>query len=361
MKIVEVIPHLVRKAGGEALFVDLCLSLKTKFGVDVKVVALFDNINDVFKKQFESAGIEYVSLGKKEGFDYKCAKKFRATINKINPDIVHTHLNSLVTYYLAFGKKKRKWKLFHTVHLVAKFDNNRFGKLFSKILLKRKLLTNIAISNQIQKSIFDVYSEKYNVPVIYNGVKLRKYDDNKKDYDFVNVARFDEAKNHSFFLDCIFQYKKINRNVKVAFVGGGSLLEEMKKKAHRLELDDNVVFSGFTFDVPDFLSKSKVFILPSLLEGNPISILEAMNAGLPIIAANVGGIPDVIKDGVNGLLVNPKDHSGVVSAMDKVLKDDGLRSNMSKRNIADVEKYSIENCAFEYFTLFKNNINGDVR
>ena len=357
MKIVEVIPHLNIKAGAESLFIDLCVELKKEFNTDVEVVFLFDGIYEEFKNRLDEVQIKYTSLGKKDGLDRKCAKKFKELINKINPDVLHTHLNSVLTYYLAFGAKKQNWKVYHTVHNVADKETTDFPNKFArKRLLKQHILTNVAISDKIKGTILNYYGTKYEVPVIYNGINLVKTKAEEKEYDFINVARFTHQKNHMYLLDELKILKETNPNVKVVLLGDGELLEPAKQKAKVLGLEDNVTFVGYTNEVYKYMSKSKAFVLPSLFEGNPITILEAMNSGLPIIASDVGGVSDVLVNERNGLLINPLNKNELANAMNKLLNNQEMCEKMANNNKNDVVKYSISNCSKGYMELFEGKL-----
>lgn len=352
MKIVEVIPHLNTRAGAEVFFVNLCVALKNIDSVELEVVCLYDGISDEFKKVFNNSGIKYYSLGKKEGFDYKCAKKFRATLNLINPDVIHTHLNSIVTYFLAFRSKKLKWKLFHTVHSVADKESNHFAKLLRNKLIKKNILTNIAISDYIRNTTVKYYGKQYIVPVVYNGIKLEETVTKNNKYDFINVARFNIEKNHIYLINTVSELVKDFPDIKILLVGSGALFNEMNELVKKKQLDKNIEFAGYTENVYQYLQISKIFVLPSIYEGNPISILEAMNCGLPIIASNVGGIPDVVKDGRNGLLIDPNNETDLYLKMKKLLNDERLYNLMKINNLNDIKNYSIEQSAMAYFNIF---------
>jgi glycosyltransferase involved in cell wall biosynthesis len=128
----------------------------------------------------------------------------------------------------------------------------------------------------------------------------------------------------------------------------------------KFDLADCVSFVGKVSneDVPQYLVASDVFVLPSLYEGFGIVILEAMAAGLPVITTNVGGPPDIIKDGVNGYLVEVKNSEQIADRVIRILNDNGLKEKMSENNRMEVKKYSWESVTMQLESLFRSIIKG---
>jgi glycosyltransferase involved in cell wall biosynthesis len=96
------------------------------------------------------------------------------------------------------------------------------------------------------------------------------------------------------------------KNYKLLFIGKGGLESQLKEEAESLGIMDNVKFLGFRDDVKEIYKILDIFVLPSLSEGLPLSLLEAVASKVPVIASKVGGIPEIIKDGINGFLIPPK-------------------------------------------------------
>lgn len=117
-------------------------------------------------------------------------------------------------------------------------------------------------------------------------------------------------------------------NVKVYIVGTGRQENELKELVDRKGMKENIVFLGFQEDVEGWILASDVCVLPSLTEGTPMSLLEAMSYAKPVVASNVGGIPKVINDGVNGLLVPPGDWRSLAVTLRNLMNDDRLRKRL---------------------------------
>ncbi len=141
------------------------------------------------------------------------------------------------------------------------------------------------------------------------------------------VARFVPQKDYETLLQAIRCLQK--GDFKVAFVGGGEREVVVRAKARELNLD-NVIFLGERRDVPQILTASDIFVLASNWEGLPRSIIEAMMAGLPVVATKVGGVPELVEDGITGFLVPPKDPEALAQALQKLIDDPELRKRMGQ-------------------------------
>ena len=115
---------------------------------------------------------------------------------------------------------------------------------------------------------------------------------------------------------------------------------------------DNVEFVGFVENVEDYLAAFDLFVYPSLREGLGSSILDAMHFGLPVVASDVGGIPEIVEDQVNGLLVRPGNSKDLVTALERVVRDQGLRESMSRRNREKAVQYGAARMASSYEQIY---------
>lgn len=144
------------------------------------------------------------------------------------------------------------------------------------------------------------------------------------------VARLEYQKRIDHFLEACHLIQKHFPNIRIVIVGDGTLRRELEAQAKRLNLlPEHVQFLGNRKDVPDLLSAMDIFVLSSEFEGMPIALLEAMAATKPVVATRVGGIPEVIKDGQNGLLVSYNDPPGLAKAILELIKNDDLRQSLA--------------------------------
>lgn len=353
MKIFEIIPDLRKRAGAEVFFESLCLELIKHEDIELHVVTIWDLVDASFQKFLNNPRIKYHCCGKiKPGLGRKAAKNLRKILNEEKPDIVHTHRSVCLSYFQAFRFKKQPWKYVHTVHNVAEKEAGFYERFLRKIYVKKQLIYHVGISDSISKSISNIY-KKTPAKTIYNGIILDKLDEKKeKKYDLICVARFSKQKNHMLLLKAFNIIQRKYSTLTLLLVGEGELMESAKEYVEISKLK-NVIFYGQTDDVKSLMAESRVFVLSSLYEGNPISILEAMNYGLPIVAPCVGGIPDVVKNMRNGILFHVNKLEDFVKSLESLIENKELYDFLSKNNFNDIQKFSIKFCGEKYFDFFK--------
>ena len=183
-----------------------------------------------------------------------------------------------------------------------------------------------------------------NTLVIKNGIKDKKIEkssekNNSQTTTLIFIARHDHQKDHKTVFNAI---KEID-NIHVLLIGDGPLFEKNKKLALNLGIENKLSFLGYQKNVEQFLSKADIFILVSNWEGFPLSTLEAMSAGLPIIVTNVGGAAEAIKNNVEGFVISKGDIEALNNKIKLLQRDLPLRLQMGN---AARESY-LNNFTFE--------------
>jgi|BioPla2DNA2_1021312.scaffolds.fasta_scaffold00316_27 glycosyltransferase involved in cell wall biosynthesis len=365
MKIVEIIPALHPIGGAERLVYEL-IECFSKRGIDdILLISLYSHQDNKIVEEIKKIkNVKIVFLEKKVGIDFLCARKLRKVINDFKPDVVHCHLDSIVTIWLS--GIYRRYKTFFTVHTIInektigkryKIKNILYKKLFSK-----KKITPIAISNIIRDSICTYYKLDFKmVDVVENGVPIEKYANtislNEREIDFIYIGRFIALKNPLLILKAFLELKKQNRDIKMLMIGEGSLLEKCKVFTFENKINDNVLFTGFVNDVPYYLKKSKFLILASSYEGNPMVVNEAIASKCYVISTKVGGVPDIVNE-KNGLLINYSDNivEELTKAMAECLnKTNEINDLINQYYSVNQHNISIENTCLKYENIFKEN------
>jgi len=176
----------------------------------------------------------------------------------------------------------------------------------------------------------------------------------------LTVGRLTLQKGHTVLLEAIAKLKIIKPRPVFAFAGDGPLKEELKEKAQRLGIAQQVRFLGIRNDVNELLLASDIFVQPSLWEGLSLALLEALLAGLPILATRVEGVIDVVENEYSALLVAPKNSAALAAAIQRLLGDNQLRKRLGragqKRALA---YYSIEHMCKAYEGLLMGFINNE--
>jgi glycosyltransferase involved in cell wall biosynthesis len=140
----------------------------------------------------------------------------------------------------------------------------------------------------------------------------------------------------------------------LVIAGRGPLEETLKKEAESLEIMNNIRFIGMRLDIPELLKLFDVYVLPSLWEGLPMVLLEAMAAGCPVVATDVGGVASVIKNRVTGLLIKPRNFDEIADAVSNVLIDQKLRLDIVTNSlIVFRERFDAKIMTSQYERLYK--------
>jgi glycosyltransferase involved in cell wall biosynthesis len=154
-----------------------------------------------------------------------------------------------------------------------------------------------------------------------------------------SLGRLHPQKGFSDLLTAFAQVRQRVSSVRLFVAGDGELRDDLEAQARSLGIAAAVTFAGVRADVSEILAALDVFVLPSLWEGMPNAVLEAMAAGLPVVATAVGGTPEVVVDRVTGLLVPPQDPGALARAIERLLRDPGLRRTMGRAGRRRVERH----------------------
>lgn len=208
----------------------------------------------------------------------------------------------------------------------------------------RKCDRMITQTNIVKQDIMK-YFPGVKIEVIPNGIMLpvKRASGNKVIY----LGRLHEVKGIRYLIDAV---SLIENCPEVIIAGYGPEEETLKTMA----AGRNIIFTGRVSEVEDVFMQGKIFVLPSLSEGLPQAMLEAMSYGLPVIATKVGGIPDVIKHGKNGYLVEPKRPEEIKKYLECLLMDEHVYKEMSENCLNEIKKYSWENILIKVEDVMKH-------
>jgi len=257
--------------------------------------------------------------------------------------------------------------------------SGRFGDFWRITQLKWEKLV-IASSRRLDKIIFissDIKREltENQFPIerlvhISNSVDSDQFKpperhENRNSKNICFVGRLEEQKGLEYLIRAMDIIKSKGNGVKLFIVGEGQLKATLEELCKKLTLENLVVFVGITHDVLPYYHDASIFVLPSISEGMPLSLLEAMSCGLPVIATLVGGNTEVLDSsakntivphyhiGEYGILVNPRDVNGLAEALLRLLNDEELSKQLGKRARDLIEeKFSQENITNEYINLY---------
>jgi len=341
--------------GAEKVLFDLCTGLD-KGQYEITVGSLKGK--GLIAEHLEKQEIEVVSFGLKEGLGlsgsltsffmiFKVARELR----KRGVDILHTFLfRANLIGRIAARFTKRPPILISSLRTME--EEKRY-QLFLERITSFMVDKYIAVSEKVKEyAITNSKIPADRIITIYNGVRplnnrvdvdleamRRALSISPSDRVVMVIGRLRKEKGHYFLIEAIDELRKKIPEVKLVIVGEGEEEERLKRLVRKLSLTDTVVFAGLRRDIPDLLTIGELVVLPSLWEGMPNCLLEAMAAGKPVIATTVGGIPEVVMDGETGILVPPRDSHALTEAMIRILNQGEEARAMGIKGRKRVEQF----------------------
>jgi glycosyltransferase involved in cell wall biosynthesis len=337
VRVVHILPML-SPGGAERVAVHIVRGLNRQ-RFEPSVISFTGRLGCELDHLLEEAGIEVRYLGKRPGFDYRMFQRLGPALADCRPEIVHTHLHVL-RYALPFVLLRKRASVLHTVHNLAEREIESGMRWLQGYALKHRVVP-VAVAEEAAHSV----KQMYGIPrcrVIPNGIPTRGYaypqtpreewrareGFSERDVLFVCVARFAPQKNHALLLNAFALGPASNANARLVLVGDGVLREQLEQQARSLGVAGQVHFLGLRSDIPDVLGAMDAFVMSSDFEGHPLSVIEAMASGLPIVGTAVGGMPGLVENGKQGLLVAPGDARDLCEAMTFLLQDRETRRRL---------------------------------
>lgn len=356
--------------GSERLVYNLALKLdRSRF---YPSVAWF--VGNEALSEFKDLQIPLYHVPKTKRVDLSAMQRLHRIIRENEIDVVNAqHFMPAVYSYYGCKIKERRSLIF-TAHSKWEIEEIPWKwKMIGRHLLSR-IDTSVGVTRETSNCIQETFKTDAQQNVtIENGVDIGAFNPMSNVEGLKRavlglsgheklvgiVANFKEVKNHRFLLEAFAKLVEKYDNVRLLLVGTGftgdadNTEEGLRRFVNENLLTGRVIFLGYRSDIPQLLRVMDVFCLPSFKEGLPISLIEAMAAGLPIVGTNVDGIKDLVIPNRNGLLVDLGDVDGLVSALDALITNDGLRERMGNesRNLA-INTYSLRRCIDEYEKLF---------
>ena len=278
--------------------------------------------------------IEYLEVIEKNSFDFRIISKLHKIVRDKNIDIIHAH-DYKTNFFTALLAKTDKIIPLSTAHgWTGHTRREKFYYWADKIILKR-FPKIIAVSSQIHKEFLCKGIDDNVVEVILNGIDPNAFKRDKNQCIVAkktlrlplgktiigSVGRLEPQKNYGLLLEVFAELLKDNNNIFLIIAGDGSLKTHLESKVRQLNIEGNCRLLGHQADISLIHHALDVYIQSSDYEGTANSVLEAMAFETPIIATDVGGTAELIRDSIDGIIIPPRDHSALRHAINKFLKD----------------------------------------
>lgn len=347
--------------GAEAMVANLMLHLDpARF--DVRAASFYGPRGTRFEAELAARGLEVRYLGKRLGFDPRLFGRIARTLGEFRPDVVHSHL-AVLPYALPAYLAAPGVAAVHTLHNVVEREADGPGRVAGRLLYGWRVRP-VAVAGAVADGVRRMYGRE--APVITNGIDLvplraaaagraawRQAEGLPLDaFVYVCVARLMAQKNHALLLEGFADVARQRQDAWLVLVGDGTLRGDLEARARQLGVVERVRFLGVRNDVVAALGAADAFALASDFEGNPLSVMEALAAGLPVVATAVGGVPELVADGVNGLLVPPSAPGPLGAALARVAAEPGLALRLGAAAARTAEAFGVDAMTSAYESLY---------
>ncbi|MEW6418489.1 MAG: glycosyltransferase [Nitrospirota bacterium] len=321
-------------------------------------------------KEAEAIGIPVQYFVMKRGLDFAGLRKILDFIRSCNIQLVHSHgykpniLFSLIPIK-SFG-------VICTVHGWSKQSTGIKGKFYEFLdaLALKRMDRVIAVSMGVLEDLKRRGLNKNRVSLIYNGINIsgdvshidpltvrQKYGIRRDSFIIGSVGRLAKVKGHIYLIEAMPSILRKIPHCQLVIAGEGSLRSELEALIAEQNLSRHVKLIGYVKNIDQFMAMINLFILPSLSEGLPISLLEGLAYGKPVVASHVGGIPEVIRNGSEGVLIPPAAPEAISKAVTGLIENRALTDRMSSagRELA-LTKFSSAKMTTAHLTLYSGLI-----
>lgn len=368
MRIFHLVPNL--NYGGLQEVVRGLALCQRKAGHSVTIGCWTDKSNHPeAERDLEQAGVRVVHLRFATDRRISLFRRLKGHLGAKNADILHVH--NPFGYYIYGATAARVaggTKIVHTLHATLMFERVKGHNLRREMRLARRK-ADFWISAMLTDGLVSVCSEvetvlrsKFFLPghklfVVENGIDLARFlavpaRCLRDEIVFGAVGRMTSEKNHRALIEAFASARRRHGNIRLRLLGDGPREPELRELVRSLGLDDVVEFRGFSHDVAGFLAGLDVFALPSYSEGLPLTLLEAIASGLPVVATEVGGVPRIVHNTDSGWLCAPENVDALLGAMESAIASSDRRDR-GERGRRLVEQYSAERMARDYERLYQ--------
>lgn len=311
-------------------------------------VTIATEANGYLVDEARRAGIRTMPIAISNAVRFGAARSVARALRADTFDILHTHGGTAGFWgrsvSLALGLPRVRLHTYHGLHYLH--DRSSAARRYA--FVDRRLLSSTArvvcvCEADRKKAIAARIATEEKAVVIYNGIEAERFNSQGQraavrsrfgagadTFVFLCVGRLHKQKGHAYLIRAFAQAAKNNPHIRLWLAGDGDLRDELHRLAHETGTADQISFLGAGEHVPDLLAAADAFVLASLWEGQPLALLEAMAAAKPVIATAVDGVPEIVKDGESGLLVQPRDVPGLARALMLMVSDDPLRRRLEQ-------------------------------
>lgn len=303
----------------------------------------------------------------------------RRIIREVKPDVINVQDHFMIGSKVAQEGRKLKIPIVGTNHFMPEnFIHYFYPPDFAKKMVKKlawkafihvyKHLNVITTPTKTAARLIKNLGLKDPIIPISNGIDLNRFNPkNKGDYlkkyykipSSSKVALFVGRLDREKYTDVLIKAMTLlpsHAHIKLVITGKGTEKANLVKLTKRLGVDKNVIFTGFVSnnDLPFLYGMADIFVIASIAELQSIATMEAMASGLPVIAASVMALPELVRDGKNGYLFSDGDTHALADRISKILKNPALRNKMSEQSLKIISRHDLKNTIKSYEKVYQN-------
>jgi len=317
--------------------------------------------------QLQKHGFETVIISQDGYVNSAWFRQLRKIIHAEQIDVIHAHEFAMNAYGSVLSGLTGV-AVITTVHGKSYYHEKWRRRLAYRTIAKWSKM--VAVSDDIRNFLItQVGIKKNNVLTIHNGIDTKAYigrshverahQNGRTEYVIGAVGSLYPVKGHTYLLQALAIVLKTQPEVVCRIAGQGHLLPQLEAEAGDLGIANQITFLGLRDDIPEVLRNIDVFVLPSLSEGLPLSVLEAMAAGKPVIATDVGGVSEVLQDQITGFMVPAKDPKALAARILQLMADRTIAERFGRAGREKIEQeFSLETMTKRYEALYDQALTG---
>jgi L-malate glycosyltransferase len=365
--------HAMHVAGAEVLVAETIRRLGSRIDPTVLCLDAVGPLGEALVRE----GVQVHAVNRRPGIDLGVVRRLARLVRARRLQVLHAHQYTPFFYgALAARLASLSTRVIFTEH----------GRHYPDVVSRKRRLANRLILSRLADRVTGVCEfsaagladrdgfDRSEIEIIGNGIDAARYERrcdragakaalglSTVRRHVVSIARLHPVKDHATLLRAFAGVAAQLDDVDLLLVGDGPLRGALEHEVGRMDLGSRVAFLGVRDDVPDILAASDVFVLPSLCEAASITLLEAMASGVPIVATDVGGTPEILRRDVDGVLTPRSDASAMAAAVARFLESPDEAAEMARRAAARVRTtYRLDETIDRYLSMYRTLAGGGL-
>ena len=329
-----------------------------------KIEVCFLHAHGPMAERFEQSGIKVTAINMKHGLDIRGAIRFRKFIKENKFDIIHIQLPNIFAMIISYLCAPHS--ICH-IHMGRAGNIKGLKKFLFKILFMKmdKLIAVCQVTEKIVMSAYNIPQNK--ICTVHNGIDLDCFNIKTNKIEYLKSLNID-YKNQVLigFAGRLIPLKQCDKIIQILpnipsdinflflVAGDGPQMSYLKELTNKLNLNDKIIFLGARNDINKFLSILDIFVLPSQLEAFPCVVQEAMASKLPVVAFDVGGVKEMVRDNKDGFLIEPENFSSFQEKLLFLIKNKKQREQMGDSSCKRAQEFSMNKTVKKISDIYDN-------